>query len=35
MIESWIAGVDRTPATRVKLLAIVHGIFQRARKVWG
>jgi integrase len=35
MIESWIAGVDRTPATRVKLLAMVHGIFQRARKVWG
>ncbi len=35
MIESWIASVDRTPATRVKLLAMVHGIFQRARKVWG
>jgi integrase len=35
MIESWIASVDRTAATRVKLLAMVHGIFQRARKVWG
>ena len=35
MIESWIAGVDRTPATRVKLLAMVHGIFKRARRVWG
>jgi integrase len=35
MIESWIATVDRTAATRVKLLAMMHGIFQRARKVWG
>jgi integrase len=35
MIETWIAGVDRTAATRVKLLAMVHGIFKRARKVWG
>jgi integrase len=35
MIESWIASVDRTAATRVKLLAMVHGIFQRAKKVWG
>ena len=29
MIESWIASVDRAAATRVKLLAIVHGVFQR------
>jgi integrase len=35
MIENWIATVDRTPATRVKLLAMVHGIFKRARKVRG
>jgi len=35
MIETWIADVDRMPATRVKLLAMVHGIFQRARKAWG
>ena len=35
MIESWIASVDRAAATRVKLLAMVHGVFQRARKVWG
>ncbi|MFZ0090118.1 MAG: hypothetical protein WAL63_11465 [Solirubrobacteraceae bacterium] len=27
--------MDRTLATRVMLLAMVHGIFQRARKVWG
>jgi integrase len=35
MIESWIGSVDRTPATRTKALAMVHGIFKRARKVWG
>ena len=35
MVERWIASVDRTPATRTKLLAMMHGIFQRARKVWG
>lgn len=35
MIESWIAAVDRTAATLVKLLAMMHGIFGRARKVWG
>ena len=34
MIEHWIAAMDRTPATRTKALAMVHGIFQRARKVW-
>ena len=34
-IESWIAGVDRSAATRVKLLAVMHGIFKRARRVWG
>lgn len=35
MIESWIAGVDRTPATRTKALVLLHGIFKRARKVYG
>jgi integrase len=35
MIERWIVSVDRTPATRVKALAMVGGIFKRARKVWG
>src|SRR5947209_16853459 len=32
MIESWIAGVDRSPATRTKALVLMHGIFRRARK---
>jgi integrase len=35
MIERWLGSMDRTPATRVKALAMMHGIFQRARKVWG
>ncbi len=35
MIERWIGSIDRTPATRTKLLAMMHGIFKRAIKVWG
>jgi hypothetical protein len=35
MIESWIGSTDRTAATRVKGLAMMHGSFKRARKVWG
>ncbi len=35
MIEAWIAGVDRAPATRTKALVLLHGIFKRARKLYG
>jgi integrase len=35
MIESWLAGIDRAPATRTKALVLLHGIFKRARKVYG
>src|SRR5437764_8433581 len=35
VIETWIRSMDRMLATRTKALAVVHGIFQRARKVWG
>jgi integrase len=35
MVERWVGSIDRTPATRVKALAMVHGIFKRAMKVWG
>jgi integrase len=35
MIEAWIAGVDRAPATRTKALVLMHGIFKRARKQYG
>jgi integrase len=34
VIEAWLAGVDRASSTRVKSLVLMHGIFQRARKVW-
>ena len=33
-IEAWLAGFDRASSTRVKALVLMHGIFQRARKVW-
>ncbi|MDQ2759866.1 MAG: site-specific integrase [Actinomycetota bacterium] len=35
MIEAWIARMDRAASTRIKALVLMHGIFQRARKVWG
>src|SRR4051794_28403676 len=35
MIESWIVGLDKAPSTRAKALVLMHGIFQRARKVYG
>jgi integrase len=35
MIESWIAGVKRSPATRTKALVLMHGVFERARKQYG
>jgi integrase len=34
-IEAWIADVDRSPATRTKALVLMHGIFKRAKKVYG
>jgi integrase len=33
MIETWLAGVDRAPATRTKALVLMHGVFERARKL--
>jgi integrase len=35
MIETWVGSVDRAASTRIKALVLMHGIFQRARKVWG
>lgn len=35
MIEAWIATVERSPRTRNKLITMLHGIFERARKVYG
>lgn len=33
MIETWLASIDRAPATRAKALVLMHGIFERARKL--
>jgi integrase len=35
MIERWLGSVERAASTRIKALVLMHGIFQRARKVWG
>ena len=35
MIERWLAGVERSSSTRMKSLVLLHGIFQRARKLHG
>jgi integrase len=34
-IERWIGSVKRSPNTRRLALVMLHGIFQRAKKVWG
>ena len=34
-IESWFSTIERSASTRLKALVLLHGIFQRARKVWG
>jgi len=34
-VERWLAGMACGPATRTKALVILHGVFQRARKVHG
>jgi len=34
-VEAWIGGLDRSPATRTKALVLMHGIFKRAKKVYG
>ena len=33
-IESWQASMTQAPSTRTKALVLMHGIFERARKVW-
>jgi integrase len=34
VIESWQASMKQSASTRAKALVLMHGIFQRARKVW-
>lgn len=33
-IESWVKSLSKTASTQTKALVLMHGIFQRARKVW-
>lgn len=33
-IEAWLAGIDRSPATKTKALVLMHGVLERARRVW-
>jgi integrase len=35
MVERWVGSVDRSANTRRIALVLLHGIFQRSRKVWG
>ncbi len=34
-VEKWLASLDVKPSSRRKALVVLHGIFQRARKVYG
>lgn len=34
-VEAWLAAMSGKPSTRRKALVLLHGIFQRARKVYG
>lgn len=34
-VEEWLVGMPGKPSTRRKALVLLHGIFQRARKVYG
>jgi integrase len=34
MVEQWIAGVELAPASRMKSLLVLSGIFSRARRVY-
>jgi integrase len=35
MIESWLGDVERAQSTRLKTVVLMHGIFKRARKLYG
>jgi integrase len=34
-IEAWVGSLTQAASSRTKALVLMHGIFQRARKVWG
>jgi integrase len=35
MIERWMGSLNRSAPTQIKALVLLHGIFKRAKKVWG
>jgi integrase len=35
IVEAWLASLRGATSTRTKALVLMHGVFQRARKVWG
>ena len=35
LVEQWLGSVGGAASTRIKALVLMHGIFGRARKVWG
>lgn len=35
MIEAWLASAGGSSTSKAKALVLMHGIFRRARKVWG
>jgi integrase len=35
MIERWVGSLDQSASTRTKAIVLLHGIFRRAKKVWG
>ncbi len=35
MIERWVGSLDLSASTRTKAIVLLHGIFRRAKKVWG
>ena len=35
IIERWIGSIEPSVSARAKAIVLLHGIFARARKVWG
>jgi integrase len=35
MIERWIGSLELSASTRTKAIVLLHGIFRRAKKIWG
>ena len=35
LIEQWLGSMKQAASSRIKALVLMHGIFQRAKKVWG